>query len=140
VRESATAFIHTRDIHGPVAPQVARDLNVADEKTGVAHCYRGVPRGAAVSGVRGKESAASHVEVVPRNVQSPEERRARIIVRPAGLSIVLRIGVNAKMGPAVRIARSGGLVPAKPLTAAGDVEPGCDPSPTWLVEQNNGVA
>src|SRR5216684_1996892 len=48
--------------------------------------------------------------------------------------------MNAVMGPAIRVRRSGGLVPAKTPTAAARVNPGGIPSAGWLVVQNNGVA
>ena len=42
VGETTTAFVHARDVHDPVARQVAGDLHVADEGAGVGHRYRSV--------------------------------------------------------------------------------------------------
>ena len=72
----------------PLPAQVARDLHVADEGAAVDHCCRAAPRNAAISGVDGHESAlAAIVKVVPGNVQSPEERRAGIVISPARLAV-----------------------------------------------------
>ena len=38
VREAAAAFVHARDVDGPVARQVAGDLDVADEGLAVVSC------------------------------------------------------------------------------------------------------
>ena len=49
-------------------------------------------------------------------------------------------GVNAEMGPAIRVRGSGGLVPTQALTTAAGVEPDCEPGSGWAVIENNGVA
>ena len=37
VRKAAAAFVHARDVNGPAARRITRDLHVANERTGVAH-------------------------------------------------------------------------------------------------------
>ena len=48
--------------------------------------------------------------------------------------------MNAIMSPAIRIAGSGGLIPAETLTAAGPVQPHREPGLGRLVIQNHRVA
>jgi hypothetical protein len=48
--------------------------------------------------------------------------------------------MNAIMSPAIRIAGSGGLIPAETLTAAGPVQPHREPGLGRLVIQNHWVA
>ena len=51
----------------------------------------------------------------------------------------LPLGVNAVMGPAIRVRGIGGLVPAEALTAAAPVEPDSEPGSGWPVVQNNRI-
>ena len=55
------------------------------------------------------------------------EGRGWVVVRPARLSVVTAVAVNAEMGPASRVRRIGGLVSAEALTAAGSVQPDGEP-------------
>ncbi|PYI95956.1 MAG: hypothetical protein DME98_14490 [Verrucomicrobia bacterium] len=44
------------------------------------------------------------------------------------------------MGPAIRVRRVGGLIPAETLAAAERVQPDGEPGSSWLIVQKNGVA
>ena len=68
-----------------------------------------------------------------------EVRRGGVVVRPARLAVVAAVGVNAEMGPAIRVRRSGGLVAAQ-SAASVSVDPNREPSARWFVVQNNGIA
>jgi hypothetical protein len=72
VWEATAAFIHTCDVHNPVARKVAGDLNVADE-TGVDR-YRAVPGIPIIAGIGNEKGAATDVEVVPGNIHPSKER------------------------------------------------------------------
>ena len=74
VREAAAAFVHTRDVDGPVAGHVTSDLGVANESTGIAHCSQG-PSVTVISGEGDLEGAAANSEVVPGNVHPSKEGR-----------------------------------------------------------------
>ena len=69
----------------------------------------------------------------------PKMRRGGVVVSPARLPVVAAAGVNAKMGPASRVQRIGGLVPAQGAAPVA-VEPDGEPGAGWLVVQNNRVA
>ena len=140
MREAAAAFIHARDVGGSVARQITSDLDIANEGIGVAHIYRGVPRGAVISGKTDLERANANGEVVPGNVHGSKVGRGGIVVSPARLSIVFEVVVNAEMGPAIRVCGIGGLVPAKAEAAAAPIDKDSKPSLAWLVVQSNGVA
>src|SRR6266480_1043082 len=140
VREKTAAFVHTGDVCRPAARQIARDLHIADEGAAVDHCCRAAPRGAAISGVDAHQSALTDIKVVPGNVQCPEKRRARIVISPARFAIGRAFVESAEMSPAIRVVGSGGLVPAKTLTAAGAIQPDRNPSAGRLMIQNNGIA
>src|SRR5205823_418064 len=58
------------------------------------------------------------------------------VISPARFAIGRAFVESAEMGPAIRIRGSGGLVPAKTLTAAGAIKPDSDPSAGRLVVQN----
>src|SRR6188472_1562343 len=120
MREASPALVHTSDVY-VACDQVASHLHVADERGPSARHDWAVPRGTVVTGESDEDVCVGLTKVVPRNVHSPEERRAWVIVGPAGLAIVFGIGINAKMGPAIRVVRSGGLVPAQ--RAAVSVRP-----------------
>ena len=62
--------------------------------------------------------ALTHIKVVPGNVHVSEVGRRGVVVGPARLPVVAAAGVNAKMGPASRVQRSGGLVAAQGAAAA----------------------
>ena len=139
VGEASAAFVHTGDVH-VACGQIAGDLDVADKGSAGGNLSRVCPRDPIVSRVPDKEGAPANIEVVPRNVHPAVEGRRWVIVSPARLSVVLRVRVNAVMGPAIRVPGSGGLVPAEAKTAAGLVDPDGEPSAGWLVIQNNWVA
>ena len=42
VRKATATFVHPGDVQGPATSQIACDLHVADEGTGVGHRYRRV--------------------------------------------------------------------------------------------------
>src|SRR5207248_2724913 len=63
VREAATALIHARDVDGPIARLITGDLDIANEGTGVAHIYRGVPRYTVIRREGDLESTAANTEV-----------------------------------------------------------------------------
>src|SRR5581483_3485024 len=140
MRKTATAFIHTCDIHSPAARQVARDLHVTNKCSAVDHCCRATPCGAAIIGVDAHESALADVKVVPGNVQTPKKRRSWIVVGPTRLAISRALVESAEMGPAIRVFRCRRLIPAQALAAAGAIQPHCNPGPRWLVVQNNRIA
>src|SRR5262249_10461413 len=71
---------------------------------------------------------------------SPKEWRGGIAIGPAGFAIVLVVIVNAKMSPAVRAPRRGGLVSAETLTSAAPVQPDSEPSARWAIVENDRVA
>src|SRR4030095_10826958 len=79
-------------------------------------------------------------EVVPGNVHIAVVRRSWVVVDPARLSVVAAPRVNAEMGPAIRVPRRAGPVPAQTLTAAGRVEPDGEPNAAFAVVHNNRVA
>ena len=135
--ETAAAFVHAGDVH-VACGKVAGNLNITDE-TG-EDIYRRLPRSSVITRVSGKERAADDIVVVPGNIHAAIEWRRWIVVSPARLSVVLRVRVNAVMGPAIRIPRSRGLIAAKALTSAATIEPDSKPIPGWLVVQNNRVA
>src|SRR4029077_10262458 len=87
VRKPTPSFIHARDVDGPVTRHVTGDLYIANEGTGVAHIYRGVPRGAVISGKGSLESADANSEVVEGNVHPPVKRRRWIVIGPARLAV-----------------------------------------------------
>ena len=136
VGEAATAFVHAGEIQHAVARKVACDLHVTDEGVGGGNLYRSVPREAVITGVGGGESTA----VAPGNIHAPIEWGGRVVVSPTRFAIVATAIVNAKMGPASSIRRSGGLIPAEALTAAGCVKPDGEPSASGFVVQSNRVA
>src|SRR5437773_3444464 len=141
VRKASAAFVHARDVHHPVAREVAGDLDVTNEGNAVSYLYRSVPCGAGISGVGYKKGAAINGEVVPGNVHPSIVWTGRVIVGPARLTVVLRVGVNAReVGPASSILRSGGLVPTEALAAARHIEPNRKPGAGWLVIQNDWIA
>src|SRR5438552_391899 len=139
VRETTAAFVHTGDVCRPAARQVARDLHIADERAAIDHCCRAAPRGAAISGKDAHESALADIKVVPGNVQSPKETQSGIVISPARFAISRSLVESAEMRPAIRIRGSGGLVPAKTLTAAGAIQPDRSPSAGRLMVQNNRI-
>ena len=47
--------------------------------------------------------------------------------------------MNAEMCPAIRVRRSGSLIPTKALTAAAAVEPNGKPGAGWAIVQDNGI-
>src|SRR5207245_2742491 len=137
--EAPAAFVHAGDVH-VARGQVTGDLDVADERGAAGQLSRVGPSGTVVSGIADEESASPDIEVVPGNVHMPIEWAGRVVVCPARLSVVVVVGVNAVMGPAIRVPGSGGVVPAEALTATAHVKPDSVPSAGWAVVQNNGVA
>src|SRR4029077_16842912 len=93
---------------------------------------------------REKEQAATKtaadIEVVPGNVQWPEERRTGVVIGPARLAVGRAFVESAEMGPAVGVPRSQGLIPAQPLAAASPIQPDRQPSARRLVVQNDRIA
>ena len=139
VRKTAAAFIHPGDVH-VACSQVAGDLDVAD-KWGAARDLSSIRPGNTVIGlVTNEESSAANIKVVLGSVHPAVERRRWVVIRPTRFSIVLGVSVNAVMCPAIRVSRSGSLIPSKALAAAAAVEPNGKPSPRWAVVQDNGVA
>src|SRR5439155_23136740 len=100
--EAPAAFVHAGDIH-VARGQVAGDLDVADEWGAAGQLSRVGPGGAVVSGIADEEGASPDIEVVPGDVHPPVEGRARVVVCPARLSVVVGVVVNAEMGPAIRV-------------------------------------
>src|SRR5450432_2667454 len=139
VGKATAVFVHAGDVD-VARGQVTGDLDIADEGSAVAHCYRGAPSHTVVSRAANEEAAAPDTEVVPGNVHPPIEGATRVVVGPARLAVVLAGGVNAIMGPARRIRRIGGLVTAEALSATARVEPGGEPGRGGAVVQNDGVA
>src|SRR5213079_249140 len=78
--------------------------------------------------------------VVPRNIHIPEEGRTRVVVGIAGLAVGRALVESAEMGPAIRVRRGGGLIPAEALAAAANVQPHRKPGSSWLIVQKNRVA
>src|SRR5439155_21790614 len=137
VGQASASFVHAGDIH-VACGQVAGDLHVADEGIAVGNLSLAPSR--SVVGREADEDAGAAIEVIPGNVHPSKEGRGCIVVGPARLSVVVAAVVNAKMGPAIRVHGSGGLVPAEAKTAAGQVNKDSEPSLGWLVEQSNRVA
>ena len=137
MREAAPAFIHASDVY-VACGKIAGDLHVADEVGHSARHDRAAPRGTVITGEGDEDVCVGLTKVVPRNVHSPEKRRAWVIVGPARLAIVFGVDINAKMSPAIRVLRSGGLVPAQ--RAAVSVRPHRKPGAGRLVVQNNWAA
>ena len=82
----------------------------------------------------------ANIEVVPGNVHPSKEWRGWVVVGPARLPVVAAAGVNAEMGPASWVLRSGGLVPAQACSPPFPSEPDREPSLGRLVVQNNRIA
>src|SRR6266478_3651190 len=78
--------------------------------------------------------------VVPRNIHSPVVGRRWVVIHPARLPVVTGAGVNAEMGPAIRVPWRGGLVAAVALTAAAAVQPDGIPGAVVALIQNDRVA
>ena len=68
VREKTAAFVHTRNVYGPAARQVARDLHVTDEGSLRAHHHRAAPSRAPISRMNGEDVRVGLIKVVPGNV------------------------------------------------------------------------
>src|SRR5207253_4191823 len=140
VRETTAAFVHTGDVCRPAARQVARDLHIAHKGSLSAHHMRAAPSGASISRRNDKDVRVGLIKVVPGNVQSPEERRTRIVISPARLAVGRAFVESAEMSPAIRVVGRDGLVTAKTLTTARAIEPNRNPSTGRLVVKNNGIA
>src|SRR5207244_10362949 len=82
--------------------------------------------------------ACTYVKVVPGNVHVSEVRRGGVVVGPARLPVIAAAGVDAEMGPAGWILRSGRVVPAQ-RAAPVPIQPDCKPCLGRLVIQNNRV-
>src|SRR5205823_10062493 len=130
----AAVFVHASDID-VASGQVTRDLHVADEGA-IGNLSLVGPGVAVISGVADEDIRAA-TEIVPGNIHPPVKVRQWPHVGPTRFAVVLT-GVNAVMGPALRVRRSGGLVPAQPAAAA--VEPDGVPSGGWAVIQNYGAS
>src|SRR5205807_4271767 len=98
--EAPASFVHAGDVH-VARGQVAGNLDVADEwgASGQLACVG--PSETVVSRVADEEGAAPDIEVVPGCVHPPIKRRGRIVVCPARFPVVVVVGVNAIMGPAI---------------------------------------
>src|SRR5205823_15074324 len=57
----------------------------------------------------------------------------------AGLAVGRALVESAEMGPAIRVRRVGGLIPAETLAAAERVQPDGEPGSSWLIVQKNRV-
>jgi hypothetical protein len=136
VAKAATSFVHRGNVN-IAGDDIACNLNVP-EKAGVNR-YRGVPGEPVITGVGGEQRASPHIEVVPRNIHSVVERRGWVHVRPAGLTVVLGVTVNAAMRPASGVRWSRGLIVTQALTAAGSVEPDREPGAARSIVQADGV-
>ena len=138
VRKPAAAFVHTRDVDGPVAGHVASDLGIANESAGVAQLFAG-PSLTVISGEGDLEGAAANSEVVPGNVHPPKEGRGRVVVGPARLAVVRAAVVNASTSrpgdPAVS-----GLPGADALSAAARSQKNSKESAGRFVVESNRVA
>src|SRR5882724_10377523 len=139
VGKASAAFVHASNVH-VACGQITSDLDVSDEGCARRDLSRVGPGHTVVSGIAKKEGAAANIEIVPRDVHPPVEGGGRIVVRPTGFSIVLGVGVNTEMGPAIRVSRSGSLVATEPLGATARIEPDRVPGAGWPVVQNNRVA
>src|SRR5206468_3421481 len=95
---------------------------------------------AVISGGADEDVRVGKIKVVPGDVHPPEEGRGWIVIGPARFSVVGAAAVNAEMGPAIWVPRSGGLVAPKAPTAATSVDPDREPGAGWFVVQNNRVA
>src|SRR4029453_768403 len=138
MRKAATSFVNALNVDGAVTCRVARNLHVANE-TGVDYAYRRVPAGAAISGIGDKESATADIEIVPGNIKPPKKWRSRIVISPAGLTVIATIVMSTKMRPAIRARWRGRLVSPQPLTPQGAVEPHRNPGAGRLVIQSNRI-
>ena len=139
VRKAAVTFGHACDVH-IACGKVAGNLDIADKRRTAGDLPRVGPSKTIVSGIANEERTTAHIEVVPRNVHSPIEWRGRIVVSPARFAVVLVVIVNAKMSPAIRAPRRGGLVSAETLTSAAPVQPDSEPGARWSIVQNNRIA
>src|SRR5256885_4975918 len=140
VRETTAAFVHARNVYGPAARKVARDLHVAHKGSLSAHHHWAAPSGAAISRRNDKDVSVGLIKVVPGNVQSPEKRRSGVVISPARFAIGRALVESAEMSPAIRVVGREGLVAIQTLTAAGRIEPNRNPIAGSLVGQNNGIA
>src|SRR5882757_1920260 len=139
VGKASAAFVHASNVH-VACGQITSDLNVSDEGCARRDLSGVGPGHTVVSGIAKKEGATANIEIVPRNVHPPVERGGRVVVCPTGFSIVLGVGVNTEVGPAIRVRRSDTLIATEPLGSAARIEPDGIPGAGWPVVQNNGVA
>ena len=130
--KAAAPFVHAGDVH-VAGGEVASDLDIANERRAGGNLSRVCPSQAIVSRVADEERAAADVEVVPGSVHPPVEWRRWVVVSPTRLSVVVVTGVNAVMGPTIRVPGCGGLIAAQPLTAAAPVEPDGKPGAGWAI-------
>src|SRR6476469_1125100 len=111
--KATAAFVHAGDVEGSVARHVTGDLHVADEGRLGAHHDCAAPGKTIVSGARNEVVRVGLPKVVPGNIHIPKEGRTGVIVGPARLAAAAAVVVNAEMGPAIGVMRSGGLIPAE---------------------------
>src|SRR5205823_14349564 len=63
VGEATAAFVHTCDVYGPVASQVARDLHVAHKGSLGAYHHRAAPGGASISRINDENVRVGLIKV-----------------------------------------------------------------------------
>ena len=134
----AAVFVHAGDIH-VARDLVAGDLDVADERSTAAYVDWAAPSRTAVSGAHNEDVRVGKIKVVPRNIHVPEEGRTRVVVGIAGLAVGRALVESAEMGPAIRVRRVGGLIPAETLAATERIEQDVVPGSSWLIVQKNRV-
>lgn len=139
VGKAAATFVHACDVH-IACGKVAGNLDIADKRRAAGDLPRVGPSKTIVGGIANEERTTAHMEVVPGNVHSPIKWRGGIAIGPARFAVVLVVIVNAKMSPAIRAPRRGGLVSAETLTSAAPVQPDSEPGARWSIVQNNRIA
>jgi len=137
VGQTSAHLVHAGNVKG-ARGRVAGDLDIADEWAGGGQLTLAVPSRSVV-GREADSKATSICEIIPSNIHPAKEGTARVVVRPARLAVVAAASVDAEMSPARGIRGSGGFVPAKSLTTAGDIEPHREPGIGCAVVQTNGV-
>ena len=137
VAKAPTHLVHASDVD-VARDLIARDLNITDE--GCGDRYGGVPGSAVITGIGDAKSSTTNIEIVIGNVHPVREGRGRVIIDPSGIPVIIRIGVNTEMGPAIGVRGIGRFVAAQALTAACRVQPNGKPGAGRAVIKNNRIA
>src|SRR5689334_14891589 len=134
VGQPAALFVHAGEENRSGRP-VNRQLYVADE--GVGNLFLGP--GCSIIG-EADEDALAATEVIPRDIQTTVVWAARVVIDGTRLAVVERASVNAEVGPAIWIRRSGRLITAHALSATANINPHRKPRASGALIENHRIA